>query len=242
MALTIAQIITLALQDSNCPGFTSQGGQKLNLVLQELAQDYNFFSAQGWVTGAFLTSPPTATVNSANVVAGSGPYALPSDFLRFDFHDFFWQNGGINYFPTPLDMDEFDNLVQQAGFSSYPTAYAVDMSTSPPGLYIWPAANGAYPYFGRYHKQQPDIATPETSNVVPWFPNQMYILRRLTAEMMLTTGDTRARAVMDDAEAILNRYIKKEGNQDNRGVTVKLDPRKFGASWWLLRSTKQVPW
>lgn len=241
MALTIAQIIALAVQDASCPNFTTQAGQKLNLILQELAQDYNFSSNQGWLTGNFGTGIGGA-VHAGNVVNNSGPFQLPADFLRFEFHDFFWQNGGINYFPTPYDMDEFDAFVQQPGFTSYPVAYAVDMSTTPPGLYIWPAASGAYPYFGRYSRQMADITAPETSSVVPWFPSQQYILHRLTAEMMLTTGDTRAGAMLAMAENDLKKFIAKEGNRDTRSVKVKLDPRSFGTSWSRLRSTKIIPW
>lgn len=241
MSLTVAELIALACQQANCPGFTTQAGQKINLVLQELAQGYNFTSTQGWLTGAFF-SGIGGTVNSANVTQGSGPYQLPTDFLRMDWHDFFWQLSGINYFPTPLDIDEFDNLVQQPGFASYPGAYAVDMSTTPAGLYIWPAASGAYPYFGRYHKQQPDIANPSTSGTVPWFPNQMYLDRRLTAEMMFLSGDERYERTLDDAEKILRKYIKMEDNLDTRSVTSKLDPRRFGVKWQDLRSTKNIPW
>lgn len=241
MALTVAQIIALALQDANCPGFTEQAGQKLNLILQELAQDYDFATNQGWLSGTF-GSGIGGVVNSAAVVPGSGPYQLPADFLRFNFNDFFWVNGGINYFPTPLDIDEFDQLVQQPGFSSYPTAYAVDTSTTPNGLYVWPAPSANYPYFGRYQKQNPDIATPETSATVPWFISQQYIMHRLTAEMMITTGDTRAGALLKTAEMDLNQFIKKEGNHDTRAVKVKLDPRSFGPNWQKLPGTKQVPW
>ena len=241
MALTVEQLIALACQDANCPAYLTQGGQKLNLILQELAQDYNFSTAQGWISGNFGTGVG-GVVNSANVVSGSGPFQLPADFLRFDFHDFFWQNGGINYFPTPLDIDEFDALVQQAGFSSYPTAYSVDMSTSPAGLYIWPAASAAYPYFGRYHRQQADIANPSTSSLVPWFPSQLFLLRRLTAEMMITTGDTRAGSMLGAADEALKQYIEKEDNRDTRAVTAKLDPRNFGPNWQRLPGTKQVPW
>ena len=248
MALTVAQIITLACQDASCPGYTVQAGQKLNLILQELAQDYTLSTNQGWISGNFGAGIG-GVVNSAAVVAGSGPFQLPADFLRMDFHDFFWQNGGINYFPTPLDIDQFDELVQQPGFSSYPTAFAVDMSTSPAGLYVWPAPSAAYPYFGRYHRQNPDMPSPETSGAVPWFPSQAYLMRRLTGEMMITTGDVRAEAMLGDApqhpegaRAVLNRYLKQEDNRSNRSVTVKLDPRHFGPSWQRLPGTKAVPW
>lgn len=242
MTLTVAQLIADACQQANCPSFTAQAGDKLNLILQELAQTYDIAAAQGWITFNFLTAPLVSTVHSANVVAGSGPYALPADFLRMDYNDFFWQNGGINYFPMPLDQNEFDNLIQQPGFSSYPTAYYVDTSTTPYGLYIWPAASAAYPAFGRYERQMPDIASPATSTVVPWFPSQMYLERRLTAEMMMYTGDQRMQFFHQDAKDILRKFMERDGNIDTRAVTVKLDPRQFGKRWQYLSPTKQVPW
>lgn len=241
MALTIAQLISLCAQDANCPAYLTQAGQKLNLVLQELAQSYNFSTNQGWLTGTFF-SGIGGVVNTATVVAGSGPYQLPSDFLRFDFNDFFWQNGGINYFPTPMDIDKFDELVQQQGFATYPSAYTVDMSTTPPGLYVWPAPSAAYPYFGRYHRQVADIANPATNSGTGWFPDQMYIQLRLTAELMLTTGDQRHPQILGLAMEQLNRFMQKEDNRDTRAVTAKLDPRHFGPSWNRLPSTKVIPW
>ena len=36
MPLTASQIVSTALQIAKCPGFTQQGGQALNLVLQDL--------------------------------------------------------------------------------------------------------------------------------------------------------------------------------------------------------------
>jgi len=240
--LTCAQLITLATQTAKAPGYISQAGMLLNLILQEVAQDYDIAQAEGFLTLTFLVSPTTATVNSGNVVAGSGPYALPADFLRMEREDFWWQLGGINYFPTAMDKAEFDALVQQPGFSTYPTAYTVDTSTVPYGLYIWPASSGAYQAFGRYRKQTADIATPEISTSVPWFPNQMYLLTRLSAELMALSGDTRRQEFLADARNILSRFLDKEGNNSTRAATVTLDRRRFGRKWNYLPNTKAVPW
>lgn len=234
-------LINLSCQEAKGPGFTTQAGVYLNIILQELAQDYDFATTQGWITGTFGSGIGGA-VNTLNVVANSGPYQLPSDFLRCNFGDFFWQFGGINYFPTPEDMADFDAFVQQPGFTTYPTAYAIDTSTSPAGLYLWPAPNGAYPWAMRYQKQPQDISTPSTSTSVPWFPNQMHLKTRLTAEVMALTGDTRRREFLEDAERMLSGYQKKEGNHDTRAVKVHLDPRSFGPRWLSLKGTKAVPW
>lgn len=240
--LTCQQLITLACQETKGSGYTSQAGQYLNLILQELSQVYSLVGNQFWFTGTFLTSPLTSTVNSASVVTGAGPYALPSNFLRADYGDFFWTLGGINYFPTPLDMPQFDALIQQPGFSSYPSAFAVDMSTSPPGLYIWPASSGAYPFFMRYRGQQTDITAPDSSIVVPWFPSQTFLKEKLCWHLSSLTGDDRRAEYGRNAEMILNLYLQTENNDTNRAVTVKKDPRHFGPRWLSTPPTKQVPW
>lgn len=240
--LTAQQLITLACQEAKGPGYTAQAGQYLNMILQEVGQGYNVVGDQGWFTITFTVSPLAGTVNSANVVPGSGPYALPSDFQSMDRGDFFWQLGGINYFPTPMDIAEFDALVQQPGFTSYPTAFAVDTSTVPYGLYIWPASSGAYEAFGRYRKQPQDITTPQTSSTVPWFSSQMYLKTRLAAEVMALTGDNRRDQFLRDAGDIMRRYLDLEGNNSDRAATVQLDRRKFGRKWSYLPSTKEVPW
>lgn len=240
--LSCQQLITLACLWAQIPGLSSQAGQTLNLILQEVAQQYNIAQAMGFLTLTFTVSPITSTVNSANVVVGSGPYALPSDFLRMEREDFWWQLGGINYFPTAMDLAEFDKFVQQPGFTTYPTAYAIDTSTVPYGLYIWPASAGAYQAFGRYRRQANDIMTPETSATVPWFPYQLYLVTRLAAELMPIAGDQRRMEFLREARDMLSRFLDMEGNNSNRAATVVLDRRRFGRKWNYLPNTKQIPW
>ena len=240
--LTCQQIVVLACQETKGSNYLTQAGQYLNLVLQELSQDYKLVGNQFWLTGQFTISPLTTDVHSASVVPGSGPYALPANFLRCDFGDFFWTLAGISYFPTPLDNDQFDALIQQPGFTSYPSAFTVDMSTTPPGFYIWPASSGAYNYYMRYRGQQADITTPESSAVVPWFPNQTYLKEMVCWHLASLTGDDRRADYHANAARILNRYLQTESNDSNRAVTVKKDPRHFGPRWQSLPRTKQVPW
>jgi hypothetical protein len=241
VSLTVQQIIQLACQKANAPAYVTQAGYEINLILQELAQRYSWVTAQGFLSGTF-TQGIGGTANVSAVVTGSGPYPMPANFLRMRFGDFFWVNGGINYFPTPVDMQDYDSLVQQPGFTSYPTAFAIDMSTTPPGLYVWPAPSGAYPFFGRYDSQQADMETPDISLAVPWFPSQAFLMDKLTAAMCKYSGDKRKGDFDTEAELTLKRYMEKEGNTDNRANTVKLDPRFFGPQWQQLPGTKAVPW
>ena len=249
MPLSCSQLIALAVQKANAPGFVSQAGQELNLLLEHLAQTYDFASSQGWWAGTFGQGIG-GDVNSASVVAGSGPYQVPVDFLRMDLNDFFWVNQGINYFPTPLDISEFDQLVQQPGFTSYSTAYAIDVSTTPYGLYVWPAPSGAYPVYGRYHRRPLDVATPQTSSTVPWFPSQAALLQGLSSIMMGYSGDSRQQQWWGDDmgnppssfTGLLKAYKAREGNMETRAARVTLDRRHFGPRWNSLPPTKQIPW
>src|SRR5574337_1109250 len=172
MSLQAQEIVARACQIAKCPGYTTQAGQLLNVVLQELAQTYDFDVAQGFFQ--FTFNPTLNNTINNNVVVGSGPYNLPTDFLRCEPDDFWYMISGVPYFPVPIDLNEFDATVQQAGLQSYPYWYAIDVSLSPPGLYIYPPPSGAFPATMRYRKQLSDIATPETSSTVPWFPNQNY--------------------------------------------------------------------
>ena len=226
------------------PGMISQAGQLLNSILSDLCQDYDFDLAKG--TYNFTLNPGLAPPANSPVVAGSGPYPMPDDFLRADYKDFFWTNQGVPYFPVALDPAEFDSTVQQAGNQSYPYWYTVDMSAVPPGLYLFPAPSGSFPAFMKYRRQMPDIATPETSATVPWFPNQNYLITRLTGEMCKLADDDRWQAMLSEGEhgaaGILNRYLKLVDDHSTRSRTVKLDRRRFGSNYNTLPNTKVIGW
>lgn len=246
MALTAAQIVSLANQIAKTPGFASQAGQQLNAILQDLAQDYDFDVAKGTYT--FNFQPGLLTTNVyPNIQPGGGPYPLPADFLRMvDDKDAMWFLLGVPYPMISCDLSEYDNFVQQAGLSSYPYLFATDMSQLPPNLVVWPPASGAYPCMIRYRRQMPDIATPETSVSVPWFPNQNYLITRLAGEMMRLAGDSRMADFLGEGEhgaaGILMRYLKLADDRNARATTVKLDRRRFGTPFSTLPSTKVVGW
>lgn len=246
MALTAAQIVTQACQIANTPGYTSQAGNLLNLILQELCQNYDFDAAKATFSLAFNTSLAT-TSTYPNIASGGGPYPLPSTFLRMaDNKDAIWYLNGVPYPMIPCDLSEYDNLVQQAGMQAYPYIFATDMSQSPPNLLVWPPPAGNYTGIIRYFKQMPDISSPESSASAPWFPNQAYLLQELTGRMLQIAGDERAPLFLGDSEVgsrgILNRYLKLKDDKSNRAQTVKLDRRRFGAPFNALRNTKTIGW
>lgn len=252
MALTSAQVVARACAIAKVPGWTSQGGQYLNVVLQELAQTYDFELQKK--TYSFNFNPGLVDPQGL-FQPGSGPYALPADFLRcVDTDSVFWVLDGVRYSMIPLDMAEFDMTVQQAGNQSYPYWFAIDLSLADetadsaagPMAYVYPQPSGAYPVTVRYYAQPADISTPETSTAVPWFPNQNYLITRVAGELMKEADDERWQAFLgegpDGAQGILNRYLKLKDNRNNRATTVKTDRRRFGPKFSSLPNTKTIGW
>ena len=115
-----------------------------------------------------------------------------------------------------------------------------------PVLYVWPPASGSYPLTIRYQPQMPDIATPETSTDVPWFPNQKYLINRLAGELMMLTDDDRATAYLGNnpqgAEGILTKYLKMKDDGEGHAHRVQLDRRYFGSRFNKLPNTKLIGW
>lgn len=238
MALTAAQIITQACQNANVPGFTSQAQNLLNVILQELAQDYDFSAVRKTIY--FNMPTQTDTYNRCFM-------DLPADYLRARPNECLYWITGVPYVLIPVDLDEFDRLVSQAGLSNFPTVFATDVALSPPRAYFWMASSGAYPAMIRYQSLPADI--PALTDV-PWFPNQNYLLTRLTGEICKISDDERHEALLSydedrypgGAGSVLRRYLKMKEDKENRTAKVQLDRRTFGTSFDRLRNTKQVGW
>lgn len=243
MALTAAQIVSLANQDAATPGYTSQAGQLLNLVLQDLCENWDFDAAKGTTVFNFNTSVLTNPLLYPNVQPGGGPYALPSDFLRMvNSKDATWYLNGVPYPMIPCDLSEYDNLVQQSNLQSYPYIFATDVSQSPANLLVWPPASGNYQCLIRYYRFMPDIVTPETSSAVPWFRNTNYLRTRLAAEMMGIADDSRRDEWLNRATTMLQAYLKNKDDNGDRAICVTLDRRRFSNNFSRLPNTKQVGW
>jgi hypothetical protein len=239
--LQAQQLILLSCQEAKVPSWLSQAGQKLNMILGELCS-YNLDVTRQTYQFNFNTS------------LGSGPIPLPTNWLRSNKDDVYYVILGVTYIMVPVTLAEFDSFVQQAGLSQYPEYYAVDNSgiatQSPPNMYVWPPPSGAFPVTARYYSQMADITTPESSTVIPWFPNQLYLQRRLTGEMMLMANDDRAdkylggtdtKSGFEGASAILGRYLStRDDAQTVKRVT--LDKRLFGPAFDRLRNTKTIGW
>jgi hypothetical protein len=245
MPLQAQQIVSLALQIAKAPGYTAQAGQLLNSILSELCQTYDLVVIRQNFTFTFNTA-----ASGLGYAPGCGPNPMPADYLRAPKGGHFYNISGTIYKMINVEQAEFDAFVQSPGQNSYPERFYVDMSVSPPNLYVWYPAAGAYAATVRYFRQMPDIATPEASTTVPWFPNQNYLIRRLAGEVMSITDDDRAPGYLSDddkqypqgAGVILRKYLTMQDDPDGRVKTVQLDPRRFGTSSSGLKNTKQVGW
>jgi hypothetical protein len=244
MALQAQQIVALACQIAKGPGFTSQAGQFLNSALQDLCQDYDLDAALGLYTGTF----------NSGIGQGAGPYTLPADYLRTQVKDgkdeFFYTIQGVPYPMIQVTHAEYDWLVQTPGFQSYPYYYTTDLSVIPAVFNVWPPASGAYPFTMRYYRLMPDIVTPETSTVVPWFLNSQILIRTVAGMLMTLTGDERTGQFLgDDAEnfplgagTLLKKYLKNVEDREGAVHTVGLDRRRFGRPFDKLKNTKTIGW
>ena len=231
MPWSASQIVSNATQVAGVPGFTSQAGQLLNMILSDLCQTYDLDVAKKTTTLALGTT--------------SGPYNLPADYLRALPDDLFYVVSQEPYTLTPIDLAEFDAMPTNPG-NTYPSLYATDMSQSPPQLYVWPPAGVGIVLTIRYFSQMPDITTPQTSLVWPWFPTPAYLFTRLAGELMRIADDDRAERYLgkgdSGAQGILNRYLKMKDDKNTRTEYARLDRRYFKPGIGTLRQTKAIPW
>lgn len=257
MALTCNQLVTLCCEAAHSPGKTAQAQQFLDLILSDLCQERDLAAARGLYSFT-MTPTMTGAVGSQNIFA-SGPYALPSDFLRVSGssgstgaqNSFLWYLNGVPYPMVPVELAEFDLAVQQAGQQSYPYVFATDLSQSPPAAFVWPPPSGAYPANLRYQRQMPDIiwsGANATAGNPPWFANTGYLYKKLLGKLCTLNDDSRA-AVLDggpdvvgSAEHDLSLYLAMKDDDAKTPKRVELDRRRFGSAFSKLPNTKMVGW
>ena len=238
MPLTYAQIIDLACTDAHAPGMQAIAGEKLTSLLGSLSLNRNLAICRG--VYYFTFNPSLISSPNQALLPGSGPYNLPADYLRTEMGDAFFMLNGVPYDLVPIDLEEFDMQVQQMGIQNYPRWFTTDVSQSPPVAYFYPPAFAAFPVTIRYFRKMPEVATPESSNAIPWFPDQSILQLMLTAHMMVTTDDSRAGQMMASAGQMLSEYLRLEGDRGGRTTRIKKDPRSFGSSWQNLPMSKTV--
>jgi hypothetical protein len=241
MPFSAQMICTQARNIARTPGLTTANGASpssgdlLNLVLSDLCQTYDF--AVALATG----------VINLNGNAGSGPYNLPTNYLRMAMDEVFYLVDGTPYVMINETLAEFDAQVQQPGINNFPEFFATNPALSPPGMFVWPPSAITAGATIRYWCQMPDITMPETNTSPPWFPNSNYLITRLAGEIMKQAGDERADDYLGEgpqgAQGILDRFLKLQADDEGRAMTVALDRRRFGdKNFSRLPNTKSIGW
>ena len=220
MALTAAQIVSLACSVAKCPGYIIQGGQYLNLVLKDL-----------WLHRDLKVCRKTQTII---VGAGSnGPFNLETDYQRT--YDLFYLQNNLPYFLKPASMLRYDQEFKDPSTGNYPYEYTTDLSTAAQlassgagQFYIYPMSSAQLSLTHRYMQQQADITTPETSSTVPWFIDQDYLVKATAYRLMEITDDDRLPQFQQACEDMLRTHLIM-GADDEQAIvkSVTLDPWRF---------------
>jgi hypothetical protein len=244
MPLTCSQIITLALQDSrkNVPfatggGFSSQAGQLFQMILDDLCYKYDLKININPVS-LLLTGNPTPP-QFIGITPGTGPYPLPADYLRMAQDEVTFNFGNAPFRMVNTDLSDIDLLGILVTTNNFPSVFATDFSTTPPSLYVWPPPISPISLNLRYFRIQPPIPSPQSANTVPWFNDGMYLKSRLTGELLKPSS--MAKGFLDEAQGLLDQYLKLEDDSEGRAIIMKKDERQFpsGRSSKLPRTKGQ---
>jgi hypothetical protein len=238
--LTAAQICSLAAQISKGPGFLSQAGMFLQMVLDDLVLIRNLK----------INRVTQTIVVPANFF---GPINLEPEYLRT--YDLFYPQPsagqpinapGITIFLNQVTMKQYDAQFKDTSTGNYPYIYATDLSpqsSSPPGLallWIYPQSSGIINLTHRFYINRPAIASPETSAVIPFFQFQDYLVKATAARLMAVTGDDRKDSFDADCERMIQPYLVNEGDEEQAVHNIELDPMRFRTNR-SLRPTKSSP-
>jgi hypothetical protein len=214
------QIVSLACSIAKCPGYLQQGGQFLNMALEDL-----------WLHRDLKINRVTESIPvQAN---NFGPFPLPLNYLRT--YDLFFQQNNLPYFLNPISTEEYDQEFKDPSIANYPYEFMtilVDETTaiaqsSAGTLFIYPQSSGQITLTHRYMVKQPDITAPETSPVIPWFPDQDYLIKATAARLMDITDDTRRESFLQQCQNMLRVHLIMEGDEQQVVKSVRLDPRRF---------------
>jgi hypothetical protein len=218
--LQAQQIVSLACTIAKCPGYIQQGGQFLNMALEDL-----------WLHRDLKINRVTEfiTVQANNF----GPFTLPLNYLRT--YDLFFQQNNLPYFLNPISTEEYDQEFKDPSIANYPYEFMtilVDETTaiaqnSAGTLFIYPQSSGQITLTHRYMVKQPDIVSPETSTIIPWFPDQDYLIKATAARLMDITDDTRRESFLQQLQNMLRVHLIMEGDEQQVVKSVRLDPRRF---------------
>ena len=219
--LTAAQIVSLAAQISKVPGMTIQAGQFMNTRLIKLALDQDLDIIRR-----------TTTIQS---VVGQNKYNLPTNYLRA--REVFYNVNGVVFQLFSRSLQDYDSLFNGPGLQDYPYLYATDIGVIPPSIYLYPAPSTSFTLTVRYMDNLVEITTPESSATVPWFQDQSLLIDMIAEDLMKISDDTRQPEFFKKNDEELRRMLKLANDNEDRALTVKLDPKRFRTSG-SVRPTK----
>jgi hypothetical protein len=217
---TAAQLCTLVCQICQAPGRIIQAGQMLNLILQDYAQTLDLDIIR---LTAMLNIGPQPTIPYF--------YPLPSNYLRM--YDIFYNVDGTVYTPKQFELSEIDAAYTAEGIDNYPTRYATDVSTSPPAgaaplIAFYPPPAVPIVVTLRYRPSSLDITTPETSSVIPYFPNQLILIKEMCILVGdVAGGDDRSPRWEAEVKDRMRKYLIMDDDKEGYSQTVQLDSRFF---------------
>ncbi len=229
--ITSAQIVARSCAIAKCPGFISQGGQYLNLVLNDLVLHRDL--------------KMNRVLQTIAVTPGSnGPFTLETDYLRT--YDLFYTVNNFPYFLYPLSQEQYDQLFKDPSIANYPYAFTTDLTnqaTQTAGnLYIYPQSNTALSLSHRYMINRASITNPESSSTIPWFQDQDYLIHATASKLMDETDDQRKESFIKQCDDMLRVHlIIADGDEQKVVKEVRLDPQRFHINR-TLRPTKISPY
>ena len=213
MPLSSQQLISLACQITKQPGFVTQAGLFLNMILSDYCQTIQDQD----------TIRQTTILNIGATAAG---YALPDNHLRT--REVFYSVNGAIFYLNQIPIEDYDQLFQGPGVDNYPEQFAIQVETTPHTIFFWPPPAIPLAVNIRYQPQLTDIPSPESSTIVPWFPNQRILLRDLCVDLLMMADDTaRKQDLTKDVEERMRRYLIMDDDKEGYAQTVKLDRRLF---------------
>lgn len=233
--LTAQQIVALVCQICNCPGRLTQAGQLLNLILADYAQTLDLDSIR--LTSTLSTGPQTVTPYF---------YPLPSNYLRMADGDIFYNVQGQVFTPKQFSLAELDASYTASGIANYPEWWATDTAAtaestagSSPSIAFYPPPAVPLVMTLRYRPSSLDIAAPETSSQVPYFQNQLILIKELCVQVGdVAGGDDRSARWEAEVKRRMEKYLIMDDDKEGYSATVKLDPRMFRSNGRLPPSKK----
>ncbi len=224
--LTAQQIVSLVSQITKTPGMLSQVGQCLNTVLVSLAlqQDLDLVKRQTTISMEPGSSPSS--------------YPLPANYLRA--RKFFYLVDGLPFTMDPVSLETL--LAQYTDVSNvdYPYWFATDLTNNL--IYVYP--NPVVPLTGNmvYFDSAVEITSPETSNTLPWYPDEDYLINETARRMMRLTDDERLIPFKMDSDETQRRTLRLMNDPEFKVQRVRLDRSSFRSTGGIRPTKKEGGW